>query len=152
MSAYLLILIFGASGLGAAVFWWRRRGLRRVPTARALCGLLDRYLDGLALQQAERFDSDALWNTLEQARALQREHFPELYVEMMELSGAHRVLTELLLQGHMERHGAPTNWSALEAPAQLAAAHARVDAAVRVLQARSRELAGIHGNGERPHG
>jgi hypothetical protein len=97
----------------------------------------------MALQQAGEFDAEALWARLEQARAAQRAHFPELFAEMMEVSKTHGELTELLLRSHMERHGAPTNWSALEAPEQLAAAHARVAATVRLLQARCRTLAGV---------
>lgn len=145
MPAPLLLLL--ALGAAALVLWaaWatRRRGRGRAAAACSLCGLLDSYLDSMARQQAAEFDADALWSRLEQARALQRTHFPELFAEMMEVSKTHGEVTELLLRGHMERHGAPTNWSTLEAPERLSAAHGRVAATVRVLQVRCRTLAGL---------
>ncbi|MBA2673245.1 hypothetical protein, partial [Ramlibacter sp.] len=135
MTSLLLLLSLGAAALGAVVFAWAIRGRNsgRAAAGRSLCGLLDSYLDGMALQQAAEFDAQTLWGKLEQARAVQRAHFPELFAEMMDVSRTHGELTELLLRGHMERHGAPTNWSALEAPQQLAAALARVAATVRLL-------------------
>ncbi len=144
VDSFVLLLVLGAAVLGVVALAWafRGRGAGRAAAGRSLCGLLDSYLDGMALQQAAEFDAQALWGKLEQARAVQRAHFPELFAEMMEVSRTQGELTELLLRGHMERHGAPTNWSALEAPQQLAAAHARVAATVHLLQARCRTLTG----------
>jgi LPXTG-motif cell wall-anchored protein len=92
MGAALALLI----GLGGFL-WWRRRAVGREAAARDLCDVLDSYLDSLVAQPAPRFDAERLWDRLERARSLHRQHFPELYSEMLELTRVHGELTSALL-------------------------------------------------------
>jgi hypothetical protein len=149
-----LLLLMGCAVLLAMVaagFWLLRRRLgSRASAARDLCASLDSYLDALVGQQAHQFDADRLWAQLERARTLHRQHFPELYAEMLELAKVHADVTTVLLQGHMRRHGAPTQWDDEEAKAQLEELQQRTAAAVLQSKRRCRTLAQLYADSQYP--
>lgn len=141
----LLLAAIAMAALAAFLLVWRRRSRSRsAAAAQLLCDALDSYLEKLAAQDAVAFDgTDALWSSLERARALKRQHFPQLYPEMAELSTAHAEWAGLQLSSHMERHGAPTDWHSIDSPRRLAASRERVERAARALRQRCREVSGL---------
>jgi hypothetical protein len=149
MTKFLLLVGAAAAGLLlllAAAFRLRSQQRGRAGLALELCETLDAYLDDVDRVAPGRYDAEALWARLESARQLKRQHFPELFPEMLEVSKAHGELTQLLLKEHMERHGAPTGWDAAAEPEQRSQLEARLEQAVRKLQARCRTLAGLPPN------
>jgi hypothetical protein len=143
MSSIVLLALLG-SATALALLWlglrrWRKPG--RGGAAAELCGLLDAYVRLLATAPADAAQADARWGLLEQARRLQQHHFPELYAEMLAVSRAHRDLAGVWLKAHMERHGAPTGWDALDTPEHRRELHHAAAAAARQLQERCRERA-----------
>jgi len=122
----------------------RRAGGGRESAARDLCAMLDGYLDIMTAEQASRFDTERLWTQLERARLIHREHFPELYAEMLELAKVHSELTTALLDVHMRRHGAPTAWNEEQAQARLEDLQQQAAAAVLLLKRRCRSLAHLY--------
>ena len=139
LTALALLLLIGV----AAVLLLRRRAGGRQAAARDMCTMLDSYLDTLVEQQARPFDAERLWDRLEQARALHREHFPELYSEMLELARVHGELTSVLLEEHMRRHGAPTQSDLEQANSRLEDLQQRAAEAVLRLKRRCRMLAQV---------
>lgn len=132
--------------LGLALGWVLRRSRRsdRAAAAWALCEELDRYLDDLAAEQTP-VDGDALWARLQRARSLKQAHFPELFPEMLEVMRVHGELAAVLLDAHLERHGAPGHATADDRRWQIATLHRRAHDAVAMVKRRCRELAGIEG-------
>lgn len=145
-----LVIAAVAAGLlllGLAFGWLLLRSRRsgRAAAAWCLCEHLDRYLDALAAGHEQSFDGDSLWARLEQARTLKRAHFPELYPEMLEVMRVHGELAALLLDAHLERHGAPSHVPVSERRERLATLHRRAHEAVAQLKRRCREVANLEG-------